>query len=78
MVFHPGVETFSALNELPDIVIALERIAEIGGFGLAVFEERLQEGYEFRHVYLHVRKYTTKMSESRGKMHFLLESVVIT
>jgi len=52
MVFDPGVKSLSALYELTDVEIALGRVAEIGGFGPAVFEKRVQESYKFRHVCL--------------------------
>jgi hypothetical protein len=38
MVFNPAVKSLSALYELTDVVIAPGRVAEIGGFGPAVFE----------------------------------------
>jgi hypothetical protein len=50
MIFHPGVESLSALDKLTDVVIAFGRIAEIDGFGPAVFEIEVYDGYKFRHV----------------------------
>ena len=52
MVFNSGVKAISALNELTEVIIAPGRVAEIGGFGLAVFENRVQEGDNIRHICL--------------------------